>query len=358
MERMAAAQPPRRQPGTAHCPVQLHRLQRVRATRRVEPAPGCEQRADEAPVPVEEQDEKPGRGRWQLPGLSLCCARHGRCAPPCRRSKAPITRSSSAARSAWRAVAARGLARTTNRLPSGRDPRYPRARCLSRRRTRLRTTAPPTARLTTKPTRAGSSWPAWQSRCAESSCRPARRPPRIAAVKSERRRIRDAAGSTGAHQPASALPRTPGAHRSDTDPGAPLTAPCGKDRAPRAGPHAQPEPVRLSAMAVVRLERTLAHWDSRYRPASAGTHRRAARVSGHAEQSPAGGRANRTICGPAPPVKRKRHAGQRHGQARPAPRPVGRGRASSVLRPPTPGHPADAGPPRRGRPSATRDPAR
>jgi hypothetical protein len=309
--------------------VQPYRLQRVRATRRVEPAPGCEQRADEAAVPVEEQDEKPGRGRWPLPGLSLCCARHGRCAPPCRRSKAPITRSSSAARSVWRAVAARGLARTTNRLPSGSDPRYPRARCLSRRRTRLRTTAPPTARLTTKPTRAGSSCPAWQSRCAESSCRPARRPPRIAAVKSERRRIRDAAGSTGGHQPASLLPRAPGLRGSDTDPRAPLTAPCGKDRAPRAGPHAQPEPVRLRAVAVVRLERTLAHWDSRYREASAGTHQRAARVSGHGEQSPAGGQGQQNDMRAGAAGQKQRYAG-RHCASRRLRAPL---RLAAVTRP-------------------------
>jgi hypothetical protein len=48
----------------------------------------------------------------------------------------------------------------------------------------------------------------------------------------------------------------PGSH---TDPRAPLAAPRGEDRAPGPGPHAQPEPMRLRAVAVVRLERTLAH---------------------------------------------------------------------------------------------------
>jgi hypothetical protein len=290
---MAAAQPPRRQPGTAHGAVHLHRLQRVRAARRVEPAPGPEQRADKTPVPVQEQNENPGGGRRPLPRLSLCRACHGRCASPCRRSKTPITRSSSAARSAWRAVAARGLARTTNRLPAGSDPRYLRARCLSRRRTLLRTTAPPTLRLTTKPTRAGSSWPAWQSRCPETRCLPARRPPRIARVKSERRRIRDAAGSIGGHRRASAPLQAPGSRRSDTDPRAPLTAPCGKYRAPRAGPHAQPEPVRLRAMAVVRLERTLAHWGLQVHRAGPGRPHSATPDSGHTKWSPVGGRAKR-----------------------------------------------------------------
>jgi hypothetical protein len=76
----------------------------------------------------------------------------------------------------------------------------------------------------------------------------------------------------GHRESAGAPPRVPARGRSDTDPDAPLTAPCGKDRAPRTGPHPQPEPVRLRAMAVVRLECTLAHWDSRYRGrANAGT---------------------------------------------------------------------------------------
>ena len=46
---------------------------------------------------------------------------------------------------------------------------------------------------------------------------------------------------------------------SDTDPGAPLAPPGGQDRAPRPGAHAQPEPVRLGAAAIVRLKRALAH---------------------------------------------------------------------------------------------------
>jgi hypothetical protein len=47
---------------------------------------------------------------------------------------------------------------------------------------------------------------------------------------------------------------------SDTDPRAALTAPSGEDGAPGPGAHAQPEPMRLGTAAVVRLERTLAHW--------------------------------------------------------------------------------------------------
>jgi hypothetical protein len=61
----------------------------------------------------------------------------------------------------------------------------------------LRTTAPPTARLTMNPARGGSADPSWTSRYPVSRARPARRPPRTAAVKSARRRIRAAAGSKG-----------------------------------------------------------------------------------------------------------------------------------------------------------------
>jgi hypothetical protein len=67
----------------------------------------------------------------------------------------------------------------------------------------------------------------------------------------------------GDHRRADEPAEMTGLPRSDTDPGAPLTAACGQDRAASPGPHAQPEAVRLRAVAVVRLERTLAHGDSR-----------------------------------------------------------------------------------------------
>src|SRR5450631_3188606 len=67
----------------------------------------------------------------------------------------------------------------------------------SLRRTVFRTTAPPTARLTTNPVRAGSRDPGRTSRCPVSRGRPVRLPLRTAAEKSSRRRIRAAAGSTG-----------------------------------------------------------------------------------------------------------------------------------------------------------------
>ena len=48
--------------------------------------------------------------------------------------------------------------------------------------------------------------------------------------------------------------------RSDTDPRTALAPPRGEDSTPGPGAHAQPETMRLGTAAVVRLERTLAHW--------------------------------------------------------------------------------------------------
>ena len=96
--------------------------------------------------------------------------------------------------------------------------------------------------------------------------------------------------------------------RSDTDPGAALAAPRGENGAASPGAHAQPEPVRLRAAAVVRLERTLAHWGSRYGGRIVRSDTRASRapepVSAQADASPAGGRTNaRYARRAAPPVK-------------------------------------------------------
>ena len=88
---MAAADPAHRQPDAAQRAVHPHRLQRVGAAGRVEPAPRPEQRADEAPVTGDQASSRPGRRptAWpacRSPGL-ICCAGHRRSAPTCRRSK-------------------------------------------------------------------------------------------------------------------------------------------------------------------------------------------------------------------------------------------------------------------------------
>jgi hypothetical protein len=118
----------------------------------------------------------------------------------------------------------------------------------------LRTTAPPTARLTTKPARGLASWAAGtavgRSRWTTSRGRPARRPLRTAAVKSGRCRSRDAAGSindrrivaTSGRKALTALPATRG-----------------ENGATGTSAHAQAEAVGLRAAAIVRLERALAH---------------------------------------------------------------------------------------------------
>jgi hypothetical protein len=172
----------------------LYCFQRVSTTRRVEPASRSEERADEPPVEGQEPHEQPA-SRRKSTDIASRSATHWT-TPPCRRSNAPITRSRSAARSAWQAVAAPGAARTTSRLPPGSNPKYPRARCRRRRRTVFLTTAEPTALLTIKPTRAGSGLPPGRtSRWPDTSWRPALLPLRVASPKSVLRRIRAAAGS-------------------------------------------------------------------------------------------------------------------------------------------------------------------
>ena len=191
---MAPAEPPDRQPTAADGTVDPDRLERVRAARRVKPAARSEQRADEPAVTGNQPDEQPRRRR---PPRHRCSGARSKShtAPPCRRSSDRITSPSSAAKSAWLAVAACGLARNTRRLPSGSDWRYPTARWRSRRLTLLRTTAGPTARLTVKPILGGSATPSRTSRWPTRSGRPALLPLLIEALNSARRRIRAAAGS-------------------------------------------------------------------------------------------------------------------------------------------------------------------
>jgi hypothetical protein len=83
--------------------------------------------------------------------------------------------------------------------PSGSEARRPRVISRSRRLTRLRTTAGPTARLTTKPTFAGSperTLSLLDIMLADSKGPAARRPVRITSRNSSGRRIRESCGST------------------------------------------------------------------------------------------------------------------------------------------------------------------
>jgi hypothetical protein len=119
----------------------------------------------------------------------------------------------------------------------------------SRRRSRLRTTEPPTAFETTKPNRAGpgAGW-RYSTACPALT----RRPRRIVMRKSSARTTRFGLASTVV-----ASTRSVVALRGQF--GATLGTTSGQDAATGAGAHAQAEAVNLRALAVVRLERSLAH---------------------------------------------------------------------------------------------------
>ncbi len=249
MERMTTTEPAHGQPRTPQRAVHLHSFQGICAARRIEPAPLTQQRADE-PLVTPQQDHQHRGSGGPRPSFLASSGAHPHVTPHCRLSKAPITRPTSAARSAWCAPAARGAARNTSRLPPGSAPRYPRTKCLSRRRTLFRTTADPTALLTTNPTSGGPRSSERTSRCPETSGRPARLlPARVAAAKSALRRILATAGSIS----------TPAPIRSGAEARAPLAASSREDGTARPGAHAQAEAMSLGPAAVVRLKSTLAH---------------------------------------------------------------------------------------------------
>ncbi len=277
---MAPSNTPDGQPYPARRSVNGDGLETIGTTGRLEPAPRPQQRADECAVEPDEREQhagdQPFREPVGLPGrlgrgrMLRCHDRPSvgvRASDPRRRSRRLSATSSSAARCSLRADAAGGLARTTKRLPLGSIGRRLRMRCLNLRLTWFRTTAPPTALLTTKPTSGGSS-ASRRFRCATRTGRPARRPRRIASANSSPRRMRDADGSTG---PSSTYgrplhrrregrrARAGGDWSSDRQLGAALAAARGQDGAAGPGAHAQPEAVGLRAATVVRLVSTLAH---------------------------------------------------------------------------------------------------
>src|SRR5689334_18993980 len=106
----------------------------VSGARRVVLADRPEQRADRPLIQLDESKQ------WVL----------HRAPPPSSRCRAA---SRSRASCSWSASPAPGSARTTTRLPGGKRSTLSRIRWRSLRFTLLRTTAPPTALLTTKPAR-------------------------------------------------------------------------------------------------------------------------------------------------------------------------------------------------------------
>jgi len=192
MEWVTTPDTPDSQPCAAQCSVYGDRLKSVRAARGVETTAWTEDGADERPVEPDRDDQHPsGEARRPLRLLRHLCPS---IEDSRRLSKRSSARSSSAASCSCRANAAGGLARITSRLPLGSRSSRSRIRCRSRRLTLLRTTAPPTARLTTKPT---SGVPSPETvRCTTRVGRPARFPPLIAALNSSPRRMRDCRDST------------------------------------------------------------------------------------------------------------------------------------------------------------------
>src|ERR1700752_280015 len=145
--------------------------------------------------------------------------------------------------------------------PAGSRARRWAARCRSLRFTLLRSTALPTALLTTKPTvggvenaaPAGASAASGTSRWTTSARVPPRRPDRMVA----RNCLPDVTRWTRGNM--ARPPRSRPDGRSDGQAIAALAPPGGQDRSTRARAHAQAEAVHLVPAAVVRLVRTLAH---------------------------------------------------------------------------------------------------
>ena len=163
-----------------------------------------------------------------------------------RRRRAPArAESKSCARPSESRAADRGSARTTSRPPSGSWSIRWLTTARSRRLTRLRTTAFPTAFDTTNPTTTGPWSSGSPARCTTRESLPLRAPRRTARSKSAERRIRDAAGSTRAG--------------SGRQLGAALAAATRKDRPSRTGTHPQPKAVGLRSAPHVRLEGPLGH---------------------------------------------------------------------------------------------------
>jgi hypothetical protein len=250
VERVAAQQAARCQPAAAQQAEALDRLDRIGAAARGVTAARRPHRADRLAV----EGDHPDHGSTRRPSQRLCPAHRAAPAWPDR----PST-DNAAARSRSRACefapAASGRARTTVALPGGSWSRRARTSALSRRTTRWRVVLGPTARDTTKPTRAGSPGKVSRAWCTTSAPRRVRRPRRTVMEKSDERRIRHAEGSTSGAR----VSRVPGSRRSGRQLATALAAASGDDGTSGTSAHAQPEAVRLGTAAIVRLEGALAH---------------------------------------------------------------------------------------------------
>src|SRR3954453_12033569 len=197
--RVAARQAAHGQPAAADAAVLGDRLERVRRAARVVAADLAVEGADQGAGDTQPPDQDVLHDSPLVPDPVVAAARVA-CGEVATRSR---QRASSAPSSAVDIVAARGRARTTSSDESGSDVRFSLTRWRSRRLTRLRTTEPPTALLTTNPARGGSPGPeASTRRCTTRAAPPARRPDLTVRRKASARRNRWSAASTGRERPA------------------------------------------------------------------------------------------------------------------------------------------------------------
>ncbi len=204
--RVASCEPPHHEPAAAGRPVHPDGLDGVGGARGIEAAgltvggghqhlPGPEHRqqsgAHHARRPAGEQGHGAGSAAHRGPPARS----RADPPPPAAGRSRRRTASRSAANPAETARAAAGWARITSRVPSGSEETRSRARCRRRRLVCARTTAGPTARDTTNPTRGGDDESTSRHRCPTRVDRPQRRPRRTACAKSRPRRIRCRAGS-------------------------------------------------------------------------------------------------------------------------------------------------------------------
>lgn len=176
-------------------------LDGVRAARGVKPARGWQGWRDPPAVEPQDVHQHPSyRARPVSRARPMNRGSHPHRRLP-EREPAPVSRRSAPPRSsssaALLAPAEAGSARTTTSAPPGSSGSRPRIRWRNRRCTRCRTTAPPTVRPTTKPTRDAASASSQRARCTTTAPHAARRPRRTAVAKSSRRVSREVAGSNG-----------------------------------------------------------------------------------------------------------------------------------------------------------------
>jgi hypothetical protein len=201
---IAAQQTPRRQPCPPDRTMPGDRDHRVLRARRVEPTGRWSHRRDVQLVAANEHEQDAAREPDHRPrdrahrDLDRGMTTHARTGRRDRRAAVSSATSRSAPRSAYARVAAGASARTTTPASAGIVSSRARTRARRRRLTLFRVTAFPMDLDTTRPTTGPGPGSVRVTRCTTSDSRPPRAPRRTACSNSAGRRIRCAAGSTGA----------------------------------------------------------------------------------------------------------------------------------------------------------------